>query len=108
MDVGLGALLRGGNWNNGSNSGVFTANLNNDPSNTNTNIGFRCVFRPARLGYHLCRGGNPQLRLTLWLRVTTKTKALRPSTRAGLRGHYPERSKWAHDRHWIPRASTMT
>lgn len=48
-----GALLRGANWNNGSNSGVFTANLNNDPSNTNTNIGFRCVFRPPRLGIFL-------------------------------------------------------
>ena len=44
-----GALPRGGNWNNGTNSGVFTANLNNDPSNTNTNIGFRCVFRPPSL-----------------------------------------------------------
>jgi hypothetical protein len=37
-----GAALRGGNWNNGTNAGAFTLNLNNDPSNTNTNIGFRC------------------------------------------------------------------
>ena len=29
----------GGNWNNGSNCGAFYANLNNTPSNTNTNIG---------------------------------------------------------------------
>ena len=36
------AFIRGGNWNNGSNAGVFTLNLNNAPSNTNTNIGFRC------------------------------------------------------------------
>jgi hypothetical protein len=44
-----GALIRGGNWNNGTNSGLFTMNLNNDPTNANTNIGFRCVFRPSRL-----------------------------------------------------------
>ena len=39
-----GAVLRGGNWNNGINTGVFTSNLNNSAANTNTNIGFRCVF----------------------------------------------------------------
>jgi hypothetical protein len=44
-----GALLRGANWNNGTNAGLFTVNLNNAPSNSNTNIAFRCVFRPARL-----------------------------------------------------------
>jgi hypothetical protein len=43
-----GAVLRGGNWNNSSNDGLFTANLNNAPSNTNNNIGFRCVFVPVR------------------------------------------------------------
>lgn len=37
------AFQRGGNWNNGSNAGVFTLNLNNAPTNTNTNIGFRCA-----------------------------------------------------------------
>lgn len=48
-DAGAGSLLlaarafiRGANWNNTSNAGVFTLNLNNAPSNTNTNIGFRC------------------------------------------------------------------
>lgn len=35
------AFIRGGNWNNGSNAGVLTLNLNNSPSNTNSNIGFR-------------------------------------------------------------------
>jgi len=34
--------LRGGNWNNGANAGPFYANLNNAPTNTNNNIGFRC------------------------------------------------------------------
>jgi RNA-directed DNA polymerase len=33
--------LRGGNWNNGADAGVFALNLNNLRSNTNTNIGFR-------------------------------------------------------------------
>jgi hypothetical protein len=34
----------GGNWNNGSNDGRFALNLNNAPSNTNNNIGFRCAL----------------------------------------------------------------
>ncbi|MFZ1250568.1 MAG: hypothetical protein WAR37_03945 [Candidatus Microsaccharimonas sp.] len=38
---GSRAFIRGGNWNNGTNAGVLTLNLNNSPSNTNTNIGFR-------------------------------------------------------------------
>ena len=29
----------GGNWNNGSNAGAFHLNVNNDTSNSNTNIG---------------------------------------------------------------------
>lgn len=33
--------IRGGNWNNGSNAGVFALNLNNSRSNANSNIGFR-------------------------------------------------------------------
>ena len=38
------AFKRGGNWNNGSNAGAFTLNLNNLPSNSdNNNIGFRCA-----------------------------------------------------------------
>jgi formylglycine-generating enzyme required for sulfatase activity len=36
-------FIRGGNWNNGANAGLFALNLNNAPSNTNTNIGFRCA-----------------------------------------------------------------
>ena len=36
------AVYRGGSWNNGANAGPFAANLNNGPTNTNTNIGFRC------------------------------------------------------------------
>jgi len=36
-----------GNWNNGSNAGVFYMNGNNSRSNSNTNIGFRSAFIPG-------------------------------------------------------------
>jgi len=36
-------IQRGGNWNNGANAGALSVNLNNAPSNTNSNIGFRCT-----------------------------------------------------------------
>jgi len=39
--VAVDSAIRGGNWNNGMNAGVFALNLNNAPSNVNTNIGFR-------------------------------------------------------------------
>jgi hypothetical protein len=48
IDVKAGTLLgtcavqRGGNWDNGAQAGVFSMNVNNAPSNSNTNIGFRC------------------------------------------------------------------
>lgn len=38
-----GALLRGGNFNNGTNAGPLAVNGNNEPSNANNNIGFRCA-----------------------------------------------------------------
>jgi hypothetical protein len=34
-------LILGGNWNNGSNAGLWCANGNNDSSNVNSNIGSR-------------------------------------------------------------------
>lgn len=40
--------LRGGNWNNGSNAGLGTLNLNNARSNANSNIGFRPALENAR------------------------------------------------------------
>jgi len=33
--------ISGGNWNNGSNAGVWAFNLNNVRSNSNYNVGFR-------------------------------------------------------------------
>gem|GEM_PF-5792113 len=42
LEIAGAGFIRGGNWNNGANDGAFTLNLNNAPSNVNTNIGFRC------------------------------------------------------------------
>lgn len=49
--IKFAGFIRGGNWNNGANDGAFTLNLNNAPSNSNTNIGFRC----ARYAFSLAR-----------------------------------------------------
>jgi hypothetical protein len=46
LGFSAGAVIRGGNWNNDTNSGVFNANLNNGPLNSNINLGFRCVAVP--------------------------------------------------------------
>ena len=45
------AAIRGGNWNNGTNAGVFSLDLNNAPSAANTNIGFRAAssFCPGKV-----------------------------------------------------------
>ena len=37
--------IRGGNWNNEHNAGVFNCNLNNARSNSNSNIGFRSALQ---------------------------------------------------------------
>jgi len=60
--------IRGGNWNNGSNAGVFSLNLNNLRSNVNNNIGFRValiislIFKPK--GLKLCIKTKGDLDLT--------------------------------------------
>lgn len=43
IQIMVDGFLRGGNWNNTSNTGAFTMNLNNTPGNTNNNIGLRCA-----------------------------------------------------------------
>lgn len=40
----LKRALRGGNWNNGANAGLFNLNLNNVATNANNNIGLRSAF----------------------------------------------------------------
>ena len=39
-------VISGGNWNNGSNAGVFARNLNNTRNNSNNNVGLRCACYP--------------------------------------------------------------
>ena len=42
--------IAGGNWNNDLNAGPFYTNLNNTPSNTNTNIGAALSY-PRKSSY---------------------------------------------------------
>ena len=53
-------VISGGNWNNGSNAGVWTLNLNNVRGNSNNNIGFRAdsMPRPHATLVARQRGGN--------------------------------------------------
>lgn len=41
-----GGVYRGGYWGNGTESGIFTSNLNANPNLTTTIAGFRCVYIP--------------------------------------------------------------
>lgn len=43
--------IRGSNWNNAANAGVFALNCNNDRGNVNTNIGGRPDSIPLALRY---------------------------------------------------------
>ena len=38
------APIAGGNWDNGSNAGVWAMNMNNDRTNSNHNVGSRAVI----------------------------------------------------------------
>lgn len=49
-------LIRGGDWNNGANAGVFSSNLYNARSNFNVNVGGRSAFRPKALNARRCSG----------------------------------------------------
>ena len=40
----LACPTSGGNWNNGSNAGVWAMNVNNSRTNSNNNYGFRSDF----------------------------------------------------------------
>jgi len=59
------AVQRGGNWNNGANAGPFCANLNNAPSNTNYNIGFRCCSGPPEDAVLSRESGQPEVQVPL-------------------------------------------
>lgn len=48
-------VISGGNWNNGSNAGVWALNLNNVRANSNNNIGFRADSLPRPNATHVAR-----------------------------------------------------
>jgi hypothetical protein len=50
--------IRGGNWDNGANAGVFALNLNNSRSNVNSNIGFRSALALQVRSRFLTRNGQ--------------------------------------------------
>lgn len=55
------AAIRGGNFNNDAIAGVFYLNVNNAPSNSNYNIGFRACkvrFRARRAEGFSARGAR--------------------------------------------------
>jgi len=62
------AVIRGGNWNNGADDGPFSANLNNAPSNTNNNIGFRCC-NSSRSQINYLYGENKQCKRTTSIQI---------------------------------------
>ena len=41
--------MRGGNWNNGTQAGVFALNLNNRRSNSYHNVGFRAALPQSQI-----------------------------------------------------------
>ncbi len=90
---GSRAFLRGANWNNGSNAGVFSLNLNNAPSNTNTNIGFRCARYPLMRAPAGMLGQNRVIRATVRgypSEPRKDTGAFRPARARGIiPGPYP-------------------
>ena len=49
---------RGGNWNNGTDNGVFALNFNNPRSNVNTNIGGRPALLLGWTGVFILTGLN--------------------------------------------------
>jgi len=62
------AVKRGGNWNNGADAGPFCANLNNAPTDTNNNIGFRCC-NSSRSQIHYLYGDNKQRKRTTSIQI---------------------------------------
>ena len=74
-----GAVIRGGNWDNGPNEGPFCANLNNDPSNVNNNIGFRCCNRPQRQ-IHGLYGDDEQCKRTTSIQIQAEKLNIKTKT----------------------------
>lgn len=65
--MGLNAVIFGGNWDNGANSGSRCSNWSNSPTNSNNNIGLRCVCYDNQSGTSLWRcHGTPGWPLFMW------------------------------------------
>ena len=81
--------IRGGNWNNGANAGVFYLNLNNARSNSNTNIGARpdSVHLAASNGMVEQRealSGKPRLAKSAYRRLSGRQATSRFERQAAL------------------------
>ena len=48
LDAPQGAILRGGGWDSGISSGIFTTSLNYAATHKDTDLGFRCVYHPEK------------------------------------------------------------
>lgn len=72
-------MYRGGNWNNGTNAGVFYLNGNNSRSNVNTNIGFRsalALFAYVLPGYGLAGAQRQKGRISRPTRPKMNARAV--------------------------------
>lgn len=77
--------ISGGNWNNSSNAGVWTLNLNNVRGNSNDNVGFRADSISPH-GPLFGRSGIKGDAFRRVVRSTAKSECFRFSGRAGIAG----------------------
>lgn len=56
MNAAGGAVIRGGNFGDGVNAGIFAVDLSDGPSQPQDEVGFRCVYRPKALTADACVG----------------------------------------------------
>lgn len=71
--MGNNAVLLGGNWNNGANSGSRCSNWNNAPTNSNNNIGARGVCEDMRLDLPLgMRQGAAGRPIEVWSAIHSR------------------------------------
>ena len=78
-------LLSGGNWNNGSNAGLWNLNWNNNRTNSNNNVSFRSDYaspskhRGAKWSTGIGYPGLAEInRLPLFGRGNLKTRGNQP------------------------------
>lgn len=83
------ALRAGGNWNNGSEAGVWARNWNNWRSNSNNNSGFRAADYDFCLKVHVGRTGDIGMVPSCVLAKSAGLWILVPTDRDGLYAHSP-------------------